>query len=72
MKVVAIRGVCIGVDRHLVPGEEADLDVATVRFLAGIGAVREVAEAPAEARDAATDGQADSAPKGAKAPKKGP
>jgi len=49
MKVRALRGVCIGVDRHLQPGDEADLDAATVQFLTSIGAVAKVDEpAPAE------------------------
>ena len=46
MKVQALRGVCIGVGLHLAPGESAELDNGTARFLIGIGAVQ---EAPAEA-----------------------
>ncbi len=39
MKVKALRGVCIGVDRHLVAGDSADLEPALVTYLVGIGAV---------------------------------
>lgn len=44
MKVRALRGVCIGVDRHLKAGDTEDLDAALVTFLVGIGAVERVAE----------------------------
>lgn len=44
MKVRALRGVCIGVDRHLSAGDTADLDPATGKFLVVIKAVEEVAE----------------------------
>lgn len=44
MKVKALRGVCIGVDRHLVAGDPADLEPAMVTFLVGIGAVERVAD----------------------------
>lgn len=48
MKARAIRGVCIGVGRHLVPGETADhLDAATVQFLTSIGAIEIVPDEPA-------------------------
>ena len=46
MKVRALRGVCIGVGRHLSAGDSADLDAATVTFLAGIGAVELVKDEP--------------------------
>ncbi len=39
MRVRALRGVCIGVDRHLKAGDSADLDAAMVTFLKSIGAV---------------------------------
>lgn len=39
MKVKALRGVCIGVDRHLVAGDIADLEPALVTFLRSINAV---------------------------------
>jgi hypothetical protein len=45
-EVIALRGVCVGVDRHLVPGERAEVDAGTAAFLIGIGAVQ---KAPAEA-----------------------
>jgi hypothetical protein len=46
MKIKARRGVCIGVDRNLKPGDLADLDWVTVEFLEGIGAVERVPDAP--------------------------
>jgi len=48
MKVKALRGVCIGVNRHLKPGDTEDVDAATSTFLLGIGAVELVAEPKAE------------------------
>jgi hypothetical protein len=39
MKVKALRGVCIGVDRHLIAGDVVDLEPGLVTFLSGIGAV---------------------------------
>lgn len=39
MKVKALRGVCVGVDRHLAPGDVEDLEPGLVTFLVGIGAV---------------------------------
>lgn len=47
MKVCALRGVCIGVDRHLKAGDVEDLEAAQVKFLVSIGAVEEVPDAPA-------------------------
>jgi hypothetical protein len=44
MRVKALRGVCIGVNRNLNPGDTADLDPATVQFLTSIGAVAPIAE----------------------------
>lgn len=46
MRVRALRGVCIGVDRHLKPGDTEDLDAGQVTFLVGIGAVEVVPEPP--------------------------
>jgi hypothetical protein len=46
MKVIAQRGVCIGPGKHLLPGEAADIDDGTARYLVSIGAV---AAAPADA-----------------------
>jgi hypothetical protein len=46
MKVRALRGVCIGVGKHLAPGETADLDAATVQFLVSVGAVEKVEPSP--------------------------
>lgn len=53
MKVVALRGVCIGPGRHLVPGETADMDTAMYTFLSGIKAVEKVEEPAAVVEDAA-------------------
>jgi hypothetical protein len=44
--VRALRGVCIGVDRHLSPGECAEVDASAVPFLVSIGAVEVVIDAP--------------------------
>ena len=49
MKVRALRGVCIGVERHLKPDEVADLDAAMGNYLIGIGAVEPFIEPPAPA-----------------------
>jgi hypothetical protein len=46
MQVRALRGVCIGVERHLKPGDTADLPAAEVQFLTGIRAVELVPDAP--------------------------
>lgn len=54
MKVIAKRGVCIGVNKHLKPGETAELDGQTVTFLVGIGAVELVQPEP-EAKTQETD-----------------
>ena len=46
----ALRGVCIGPERHLLPTDApVELDAGTARFLVGIGAVELVADAPAPA-----------------------
>jgi hypothetical protein len=50
MQVRALRGVCIGVDRHLAPGDTADLEAAQVTFLVSIGAVEPLPDAPAKAK----------------------
>jgi hypothetical protein len=52
MKVVALRGVCIGPGQHLLPGDEADVDKATAVFLVSIRAVQEVPPAPDAPADA--------------------
>jgi hypothetical protein len=41
MRVVALRGVCIGPGRHLAPGDDAEVDPATANFLKSINAVKE-------------------------------
>jgi hypothetical protein len=46
MKVRALRGVCIGVERHLVAGDTADLPPAEVPFLVSIKAVEVVKDEP--------------------------
>lgn len=70
MKVVAIRGVCIGPDRHLRPGDVADVDESTSAFLIGIGAVQEAAEPPPAPPEPIAD-QAPAPKDAAKASKKG-
>jgi hypothetical protein len=47
VKVRALRGVCLGPGRDIVPPQVAEVDPATAKFLIGIGAVEEVT-APAE------------------------
>lgn len=44
MRIRAIRGVCIGSERHLKPDEEVTIDEATARYLIAIGAVAAVVE----------------------------
>jgi len=44
VRVKALRGVCIGVDRHLKPGDTVDLEPALVTYLVGIGAVEKIPE----------------------------
>ena len=56
MKIKARRGVCIGVDRHLQAGDEADLDQAQVTFLVGIGAVELVKDEPAASAESTKKG----------------
>ena len=51
MQVRALRGVCIGVDRHLVAGDTADLEPALVTYLVGIRAVERVQEPAAATED---------------------
>lgn len=46
MQVKALRGVCIGVDRHLIAGDVEDLEPALVTFLVGIGAVEIIKNPP--------------------------
>lgn len=46
MKVRALRGVCVGVEQHLLPGAEADLDPAQVSYLVSIGAVERLPDVP--------------------------
>ena len=46
MKVFALRGVCVGVDRHLKAGDIVDLEAALVTYLVSIGAVEIVREEP--------------------------
>lgn len=54
MKVRALRGVCIGVDRHLKPGDTADLEPGTVQFLTSIAAVVIVKDEPTAAAEPET------------------
>jgi hypothetical protein len=46
MRVKALRGVCIGVGRHLSAGDVEDLEPALVTYLVGIGAVERVPDEP--------------------------
>lgn len=47
MLVRALRGVCIGPGRHLLPGDApAEVDDKTARWLVSIGAVQAVADEP--------------------------
>lgn len=46
MKVKALRGVCVGVGRHLKVGDTVELDTATSQFLVSIKAVEEVKDVP--------------------------
>lgn len=55
MLVRAIRGVCVGVERHLAAGDTADLDPATGNYLIGIGAVEEAKPEPAKPEPAPID-----------------
>jgi len=48
MNVRAVRGVCVGVGRHLEPGDVQDVDASLAKFLLGIGAVEKVADVPAQ------------------------
>jgi hypothetical protein len=53
MNYRALRGVCIGVDRHLKAGDVEDLDPATGKFLISIGAVVEHESSPPAADEPA-------------------
>ncbi|HYE70594.1 MAG TPA: hypothetical protein VD932_03625 [Aquabacterium sp.] len=55
MKVKALRGVCIGVDRHLVAGDTADLDPGLVTYLVNIRAVEAVKDEPPKAEATAQE-----------------
>lgn len=55
MKVKALRGVCVGIERHLVAGETAELDDALSTFLIGIKAVELVKNEPPRADVPQTD-----------------
>lgn len=46
MKVKALRGVCIGVDRHLAAGDTVDLEPGLVTYLVNIGAVALLKDEP--------------------------
>ena len=58
MKVKALRGVCIGVGRHLKPDDIEELDAATAQFLVSIKAVEPVKdESPKESAPAEKAGK---------------
>lgn len=44
MRVKALRGVCIGIDRHLAVGDTEDLEAGLVTYLVNIGAVERIAD----------------------------
>lgn len=44
MKALALRGVCIGPERHLAAGEVVDIDAQLFLYLSGIGAVKAAPE----------------------------
>jgi hypothetical protein len=70
VKVVALRGVCIGPSQHLLPGGEADVDNLTARWLADAGLVQLAPEAPvAEAAPAPAPRKRRAAAAAAAAPK---
>jgi hypothetical protein len=46
MRVVALRGVCIGPGRHLAAGDDAEVDPATANFLKSINAVSDFKDPP--------------------------
>jgi hypothetical protein len=46
MKVRCLRGVCVGIERHLAPGDTDDLEPALVNYLVNIGAVEIVPDDP--------------------------
>jgi hypothetical protein len=48
VKVKALRGCCIGVDRHLKVGDTTELDPATSQYLVSIKAVEEFKDEPAK------------------------
>lgn len=53
MKARAIRGVCIGPERHMALGEVADLEPPLFRYLESIGAVCEVRDDAEDVKSAA-------------------
>jgi nucleoside phosphorylase len=71
MRVKALRGVCIGVDKHLKLGDIVpDMEPALVTFLAGIGAVEKIPEPPPEAQAALIPDEPESKSTPAKAGRK--
>lgn len=48
MEALVLRGVCIGVNRHVAAGERVDLDPQLFQFLASIRAVEAAPAKPAE------------------------
>ena len=49
VKVKALRGVCVGIERHLKMGEIAVVDAASAQFLVSIGSVERIPETPPKA-----------------------
>lgn len=58
MKVRALRGVCVGVARHLAAGDTAEIDATSVPFLVNIGAVELVKDEPAPVPEPITPAKA--------------
>lgn len=46
MRAIALRGFCLSVGKHAVPGDEVDVSESTFQFLRSIGAVEAAPEAP--------------------------
>lgn len=58
MKVRALRGVCIGVERHMKPSDVEDLEPALGNYLISIGAAERVVDEPVPVPAAAPEPEA--------------
>lgn len=70
MKVRALRGVCVGVERHLKPGDVTDVDDGIVTYLVSIKAVEVVKDEAAPAASAPVVDEIPETPTPAKKPSK--